>query len=286
MATKNIAMNEKKNAAQQQVTDEIAGVNVGEMTLDAIRPAMVPIEGSEYQVKGDDGKDVTFESVAPNIGYEPAKPAKAVTPKRKVTLKTKTPETSNMEPETSLSAVTLVTYTTKRGETAPRIVGFSGEDDPRWKPIYDEKQALVAEYNKAKKKDPKAKMTSSPFGPAWLTDREGSGEKQYCMTFGVRYMDVARKLCEAYNTTDRDAWKQAEQAVRQTKQGIVSDYQAEKAARRAEREAKKAAQDLKPANLKPETKVYTEQEVADLMQRVLKGDAQALAQVNTMLKAA
>lgn len=236
MATKNMAKNEKKNAAQQQVNNEIADVNVCEMTLDAIQPVMVPVEGSEYQVKGDDGKQVTFGSVAPNIGSEPAKPVENTgrarivvagvpkpTEKPKVTLKRKQ---SQPDPEAvgelagMLTKVTLVTYTTKRGETAPRIIGFSGEDDPRWKPIYDEKQALVAEYNKAKKRDPKVKMTSSPFGPAWLTDRE------------------ARKAAEAQ------------------------------------------------AQAEPAAKVYTEQEVADLMQRVLKGDKDALAQVNTMLKAA
>lgn len=305
---------DEEPAIEDTQAEEIESVSVGEMTLDAIQPVMVPVEGSEYQVKGDDGQEVTFESMAPNIGSEdkavtmplgshgtlviasgvpkreekkPRGPMPKVTLKRKVTLKTKTPQP---DPEAvgelagMLTKVTLVTYTTKRGETAPRIIGFSGEDDPRWKPIYDEKQALVAAYNKAKKKDPKAKMTSSPFGPAWLTDREGSGEKQYCMTFGVRYMDVARALCEAYNTNDRDQWHKAEQAVRDQKAGIVSGYQQEREAKRAERAAKKAAETQ--AQAAPAAKVYTEQEVADLMQRVLKGDKDALTQVNTMLKAA
>ena len=328
MATKNMVNNENKNAAQQQVNNEVESVCVGEMTLDAIQPAMVPIEGSEYQVKGDDGKDVTFGSVAPNIGYEPAAPTKQevaaaivkaanegkattmplskhgtlviggvpkreekpVTLKRKVTLKTKTTEaepsaTKESELAGLLPPVHLAIYTTKRGEKAPRIVGFKGEDDPRWKPINDEKQKAVEAYNKAKKKDSKAKMQSCPFGPAWLTDRE-TGEKCYCMTLGVRYMDVAQQLVAAYNTADRDLWHQAEQAVRSLKQGIVSDYQAEKAARRAEREAQKAAKAQPQAAPAAPAMSSEEQAAFELFKRFMAGDKEAVAQVNTLLKAA
>ena len=58
MATKNI--NESKNAAQQQVTNEVESVSVGEVTLDSIMPTMTPISEPE-----------------------PAEPAKAVTLRRK-----------------------------------------------------------------------------------------------------------------------------------------------------------------------------------------------------------
>ena len=283
MATKIMAINESENVqAAAQVTNEVESVNVGEVTLDTIMPTMTaePVKVDEYTATTMPlGQHGTL--VIAGVGGEQPKRKKGSTKFDLEKDKPETPETCNLKPET-ISRVRLVTYTTKRGETAPRIVGFTGEDDPRWKPINDEKVALIAAYNKAKKKDPKAKMTSSPFGPAWLTDREGTGEKTYCMTFGVRYMDVARALCEAYNTDDREAWKQAEQAVRDTKAGIVSGYQAEREAKRAERAAKKA-QDVKPADVKPETKVYTEQEVAALMQRVLQGDAAALSQVNAML---
>ena len=325
----NINNNESENVqAAAQVTNEVESVNVGEVTLDSIMPTMTaePVKVDEYTVKDDKGNDVKFESVAPAMPEVPSskvqgsseptantgkakivvcgvpKPGEQTKTeeKPKVTLKKKTPqpeapETCNLKPET-LSRVRLVTYTTKRGETAPRIVGFTGEDDPRWKPINDEKVALIAAYNKAKKKDPKAKMTSNPFGPAWLTDREGTGEKTYCMTFGVRYMDVARALCEAYNTDDREAWKQAEQAVRDTKAGIVSGYQAEREARRAERKAERAAAEVSSSKFFDERSGRAERQVSsepaapamsdedrkmfDLFKRFMAGDKEVLAMVN------
>ena len=179
-----------------------------------------------------------------------------------------------------MTKVTLVTYTTKNGDTAPRIVGFSCEDDPRWKPVNDEKRMLVEKYNKAKKTDKKAKLQSSPFGPAWLTDRE-TGVKTYCMTFGTKYMEVAKALCEAYNTTDKMAWHKAEDAVRALKSTIASAYKADREARKAERAAAREA--AKPAE--PAPKCYTNEDVAEMLRQVMAG-GDVPEDIKELLKAA
>lgn len=242
-ATAQVMNNTNATAVEDAVAEEVVeNVAVGEATIDNIMPSMsapveeepVKVEGSEYTVKDDEGKDVTFESVVP------AAIAKAATEGTTTTM---------------LTRVRLTTFTTKRGETAPRIVGFSGEDDPRWKQHYAERMALAKAVKEAKAKDPKAKGQSDPFGASWMTDHQ-TGSVTYCMTFGVRYMDVAKQLCEAYNTTDRNLWAQAEQAVIDCKAGIVSGYQAEKAARQAAREAKKQQATTQPAAA-PQGKTYT-----------------------------
>jgi hypothetical protein len=307
---------------KDEQAEEIESVNVGEVTLATIMPKMTaasltpdPSPKGEGSTNAGRTKIVVAGVPKPAESKPVPKPTTNKTDETDAAPKT---ETCNMKPET-LSTVRLVTYTTKRtGETAPRIIGFSGEDDPRWKPIHDEKQALVAAYNKAKKKDPKAKaaskreqngtrsgsaereqarpevkMTSSPFGPAWLSDREGNGEKTYCMTFGVRYMDVARQLCEAYNTTDRMAWHKAEQAVRDLKAGISAGYQAEREAKRAAREAAKQEPkaDVKPADVKPETSSAPamssdDQAMFELFKKFMAGDKAAMDIVNNAMSKA
>lgn len=289
---KNESVNVQNNA---QVNNEVESVAVGEMTVDSIMPRMsaepeepVKVAGSEYQVSDGKGGSVTFESVIPAAIAKAATEGTATTmplgqhgtlviggvpkptEKPKVTLKKKTPQPAPIAEPSTLSRVRLTTFTTKRGETAPRIIGFSGEDDPRWKQHYAERMALAKAVKAAKAKDPKAKGQSDPFGASWMTDHQ-TGTVTYCMTFGVRYMDVAKQLCEAYNTTDRNLWKQAEQAVIDTKNGIVAGYQAEKAARRAAREAKKQQATTQPAA--PQGKTYT---AAD-MEALVRAMAQAMA---------
>ena len=181
-----------------------------------------------------------------------------------------TPKKGNPAPKAALSRVKLVTYQTKNGDTAPRIIGFSGEDDPRWKPVNDEKKMLVEEYKKAKAKDGNAKPKSSPFGPAWLTDKE-KGKKTYCMTFGTKYMDVAKALCEAYNTADKMKWHKAEDAVRAQKKSIAESRKAERAAKKAE---EKASADEK------------EKAMFELFKKFMAGDKETMKKVGEMIKKA
>lgn len=263
--------NETNNVQTAQVNnDAIESVNVGEVSLDDIRPAMTEPKD----------KPVTMP-----LG----KHGEMIIGKPKVTLRKKAKQAeSGPDPEAvgelagMLAKVRLVTFTTKRGDTAPRIVGFSGEDDPRWKKHYDERIRQAKAAKEARKKDAKAKVESSPFGASRMMDYQ-TGTVVYCMTFGTRYMDVAKALCEAYNTSDRKAWEKAEQAVRDCKKGIVAGYQAEKAARKAEREAKKQEKKGQPAAPAMSSE---EKAMFDLFKRFMAGDKDAMAQVNDVLKAA
>ena len=300
MAT--VDMNESKNVQNAQVNNDI-DVNVGEVTVDSIMPVMQPVEGTEYGVESD-GKTATFESVTPSV--EPAKPAVTVqqgshgtlviggcgfTPKKiedkpKVTLKKKTPQTA------TLPRLTLVTYITSRSqEQAPRIEGFGGENDPRWKRHADERERLKALKADADKKNEKlrkqmkgktraekdellkkwVRVPNDPFNAIIDKDRT-TGEKRYIFLMGSKYMDVARELVDAYNSGDEQAIAAAEQAVIDCKNGIVANIEAEKAARKAEREAAKA-QAAAPA-AKPQGTVtagYSDHDVADMLRKVLAG---------------
>jgi len=160
----------------------------------------------------------------------------------------------------TLPNVELVTYTTKKGEQAPRIIGFSGKDDPRWKKHYEAAIAAAKAYKDAKKKDPKAKPTSNPFGPYCTRNIDQS--YTCVLNFGTRYMDVARQLVKAYNTSDRQSWQRAEDAVMACKSGISAEWQQRKAERKAERTAAKATE----ANKSTE-KTYTLDDMAQLLKQ-------------------
>lgn len=281
--------------------EEVESVSVGEVTVDSIMPVMQPVEGSEYTVESD-GKTATFESVAPNI--EPEKPAVTMplsehgtlvvggVPKRdkngKFLKKSEDkPKVQDSVPQTesTLPLVHLVIYTTKRGEQAPRIEGFGGENDPRWKRHYDEKVRLAKEKKEADafneklqaqmKGKPKAErdklrkqwksVGSDPFGASYFTDRT-TGDKYYQMTMGAKYMEVARELVDAYNSGDEQAIAAAEQAVIDCKNGIVKNIEAQRDAKRAEREAQRSEESANAS-----TTGYSDQDVADMLRKVLAG---------------
>ena len=255
----------------------------------------------------------TFESMAPNIGSEPAEEKPANTGRTKIVVagvpKPKKadvkPQTSSISPQTSsLPVVRLVVYTTKRGEQAPRIEGFGGENDPRWKRHYDDKVRLAKEKKEADafneklqakmKGKPKAEreklrkqwksVGSDPFGASYFTDRT-TGDKYYQMTMGAKYMDVARDLVDAYNSGDEQAVAAAEQAVIDCKNGIVKDIEAQRDAERAEREAKKnLTHDPSP---KGEGSMNAEEQAMfDLFKKFMAGDKEAMAKVGAVLNKA
>ena len=158
-----------------------------------------------------------------------------------------------------LSEVTFATYTTKKGGTAPQIIGFSGEDDPRWKAIHDNKPKWAS--------------------ACWVKDI--SGNRVYRLIFGTRYMDAAKALCKAYNTNDRTAWNTAEQGCADCYEKAVADGKAAREAAKAERKARReATTTATPTTTEPRAKTYTKAEVVALIQRVLNGDAEALAEVS------
>jgi len=93
-----------------------------------------------------------------------------------------------------------------------------------------------------------------------------------CLLFGKAYVAFAKQLCDALNEGKSIDDCKAMLAKYDEKRA------ADKAQAKAEREEHKAE--------KPEGKVYTEQEVADLIKRVIAGDKEAMDIVNAMGKAA
>lgn len=204
------------------------------------------------------------DAVAEEITAEQPAPKRKVTLKRKVTIKRKKAEPISDEQPAQVStpiptregqgvgllpSVTFSTYKTKKGDTAPQIIGFGGEDDTRWKAH----------------KDAGHKWVSASYR------RDLNGNKVYILLFGVRYMDVAKALCGAYNTNDISAWKRAEDACMAIYEQAQRDGKArweEKKQAWAEKKAEKAAQKAADEQAK---KCYTKEDVAAMMQTLLNG---------------
>lgn len=210
-------------------------------------------------------EDAEFEEVV-DVTPTPA-PAPKAEPKPKAAPKAKAepePDPEAVGEIVGLTKVELKVYKTKKGADAPMLVGFTGEDDPRWAVHRGQKYVSAG----------------------W---REENGEKVYRLLFGTRYMDVAKALCEAYNTTDREAWKAAEQACSGNYDTIVSGFKAEKEQRKAERAAAKAAKAASKAAAKPATKgeeTYTLDEVARKLAKLLPEGEAKLDDIKKLLKAA
>lgn len=169
-----------------------------------------------------------------------------------VTLKSEVieqPAVQSSAPTSSLPKVQFSTYKTKRGDTAPQIIGFAGEKDPRWK---SHKQAGH-------------KYVSA----GWRKDL--SGEKIYILLFGVRYMDVAKALCGAYNTSDREAWKRAEDACMAIYEQAQRDGKAKWEAKKAQWKAQADEKKAQKAADEQAKKCYTKEDVAAMLADVLAG---------------
>lgn len=185
-----------------------------------------------------------------------------VTPVKPVTLKRKQSEpVSEVAPQsttTKLPAVTFSTYKTKKGDTAPQIIGFTGDDDPRWKAH----------------KDAGHKWVSASYR------RDMSGEKVYILMFGTRYMDAAKALAAAYNTNDVNAWHRAEDACKAVYEQAVRDGKAKWEAKKAEWAEKRAAKE------KPQEKgTYRSEDVAKMLQSIMAG-GDVPEDIKKLLKAA
>lgn len=201
----------------------------------------------------------------------------------------------------SVPQVRLVVYTTRHGDQAPRIDGFGGEDDPRWKRHYDEKLRLKEAAKEADKKNEKLKarmkgkskeekekmmkqwvsVGSDPFNATVRTDFT-TGEKAYFMLMGAKYLDVARELVDAYNSGDAAAIAAAEQAVMDVKNGIVAERQAAREERKAAREANTDSTDKTEKPAAPAMSAQ-EQAMFDLFKKFMAGDATAMQQVGAMM---
>ncbi len=155
--------------------------------------------------------------------------------------------------EATLPVVKVITYKTKKGADAPMIVGFGGEDDPRWKPIRETK--------------PKWASASYRTRP--------DGTKDCYMIFGSKYIEVVRQLADAYNTSDKKAWAKAEDACKAVHEQSCAEGKARWEAKKqewAEKRSQKAEGRSKVADKSPKTSpVYSVKDVADILTAVLNG---------------
>lgn len=215
-------------------------------------------------------EDAEFEEVKPEPVAE-EKPKKKVTIKRKKAApiseaqqaQVSTPIPTREGQGVGLPQVQFSTYKTKKGDTAPQIIGFGGEDDPRWK----------------SHKDAGHKYVSASYR------RDISGNKVYILLFGTKYMDVAKALAGAYNTNDVNAWHRAEDACMAIYEQAQRDGKArweEKKQQWAEKKAEKAAQRAADEQAK---KCYTKEDVAAMMQTLLNG-GDVPEEIKAMIKAA
>ena len=145
--------------------------------------------------------------------------------------------------------LTYSTYTNKKGKTCARILGF-GENDPAY-------------------------VNAADLHGSATYERRKDGGKTVYLIFGPRYADAAKEVCDALN---------AGKALKDC-QAIIDKATEERARQRDEwkqkREERKAAKEDEPKG-----KTYTEAEVADLIKRVVAGDAETMRIVNELNKAA
>ena len=204
------------------------------------------------------GEHGTLVIGKPGFSTRPAEDAVAEEIKeepKKVTLKKKQkPETERVEVSvpsaTATSVVKFSTYKTKRGDTAPQIIGFTGEDDPRWK----------------SHKDKGHKWCAASYR------RDLNGDKVYVLLFGTRYMECAKALCDAYNSGDAKAIAKAEADCQAEHEQAQADGKARWEAKKAEWAAKKAPKSS--PTTAPEvgaSKGHTDKDVAEILQAIMAG---------------
>ena len=176
------------------------------------------------------------------------------------------PSPSTGERGEGLPQFSVITYTTKKGGTAPQIIGFTGEDDPRWKAV----------------KESGVKWASASYR------KDISGEKVYLLMFGTKYMQAAQQLCDAYNSGDAKQIAEAQAACQTIYEQAQAEGKARWEAKKAEWAAKKKGNltpDPSPKGEGSEEKTYTASEVAELLRRIKEGDAKAMEQVNELMAA-
>lgn len=230
--------NMKLNLSNQSENQNVQNAQATNTTSDPIK-VTESRSPEAFRAEYPDVADVDFEEVKP----EPVAEEK---PKKQPTDEEVKEEISAGN---NLPQVQFSTYTTKRGDTAPQIIGFGGEDDPRWKSHRDAGHKYVsASYR-----------------------RDLNGNKVYVLLFGTRYMDVAKALAGAYNTTDANAWHRAEDACMAIYEQAQRDGKArweEKKAQWAEQKAEKDAQKAADEQAK---RCYTKEDVATMLVDVLAG---------------
>lgn len=203
---------------------------------------------SDGEKKADGGSQKAEEPKAKTVTMEKPKQEKP---------KAEKPETCNVKPETKAGKLVYSTYTNAKGKACAKISGFAETD---------------AAYQK--------EAAASLHGSA--SYETVKGERVNFLTFGPRYAEVAKTVCQMLNEGKTVADCQA----------VVDAATEERAQKREERKQKREAyrqehegRSHQPSDINHQAssgKVYTEQEVADLMRRVIAGDKEAMAIVNAM----
>ena len=228
----NMKLNLSNNKSENQNVQNAQVANTA-ITPIKVAEGSVPMSPEAFRAEYPDIEDAEFEEVPQN------------------TLSNQnTPSNQNTSTTPSgLPQVQFSTYKTKKGAEAPQIIGFSGEDDPRYKAV----------------KESGAKWVSA----GWKKDLNGN--KVYILLFGVRYMDVAKALCGAYNTNDTNAWHRAEDAC----MAIYEQAQRDGKARWEEKKAQWAAARSEKLKVKSEELAAAEsaeKQVAAMLEKLMKGE--------------
>lgn len=233
---------------------------------DQIAPSNSLSRGEQKTPKEDESEAVTVPLGEhgtlvigkPGFSPQPAEDAvaeeiKDETPKtapKKVTLKKKQKPESEPVDVSVPSVLEFSTYKTKKGNIAPQIIGFSGEDDPRWK----------------RHKGGVHKWVSA----SWYKDV--SGEKKYRLQFGTRYMKCAKELIEAYNSGDASAIAKAEADCQAEHEQSKAEGKARWEAKKAEWAAKKSANEkMKDEEPAPAKQGYDDKAVAEMLKAIMAG---------------
>lgn len=201
----------------------------------------------------------TEESAAKTVTMGETKKPHGTMPKSKVTLRKKQPQTEakaeDSKPEHKAGKLVYSAYTNKKGKACAKISGFAETDT-----AYQQAVSLhgSASYETVK------------------------GERVNFLTFGPRYAEVAKTVCQMLN----------EGKSLDDCQAVVDAATEERMAKREERKQKRETyrqehegRSHQPSAINHQTssgKTYTEAEVADLMRRVIAGDKEAMAIVNAM----
>ena len=196
---------------------------------------------------------------------EEPKAKKSAPKKSKAAPKKSAPKTntSAVSPQTSPS-YTLVTYETKKGGTGSYVMGFKTEAEAK---------AL-------------ADNACKTVNATWRYNDKG--EKVYGISFGVRYILVAKALCRALNAGDKAAVAKAIAETHEVYSAAVAAGKAEDERKRQERKAQEAkAKADEVAKVKKENGLYTAAEMAEFFKRAMAGeDVPELAEVKKLLKVA
>jgi len=206
------------------------------------------LQGGWQVSDGTQDAPKTEEPKAKTVKMEPKpKPKQEQPAKPKVTLKRKQPQTEEPkqeQPQGGRYRFSTYTRPTSDGgtKTLGRIDGLQEGDELL--------ERGVAE-----------KIHASP-----MYDRDGE-RKVWWLSFGKRYVEAGRKVCQALNDG-----KSIEDCM------AIVDAQTDENHAQSEARRKQKAE----RKQKREGKTYTEAEVADLMRRVIAGDKEAMAIVNAM----